>query len=293
MNYRAAKYTYLRASFGQGYRFPSIAEKYVSTSVSALKIFPNRDLRPERAYSAELSVKQGFSLGGFKGYADLAAFYTRYHDMIEFVFDIYKPGGASGVLSADLPWAGFKSRNIGEAQIMGAEFSLNGSGKIGPVKATVFAGYTYIDPIQLNYNPSRDTLGLPGVKTLKYRNRHLLKGDVQFEYKRLAVGYSARYQSRVENIDRRFTQSILQEYSASTGVNFSALPETYILPGLKENYNAFSKAFLVQDIRIAFRISEQVRLSFIINNLANIEYQNRPGDMRPPRMFLGQVLVKI
>lgn len=292
INYQAARYTYFRASVGQGYRFPSIAEKYVNTSVSSLKVFPNPILRPERAYSAELSIKQGFGIGGFKGYVDLAGFYTHYTDMLEFVFDIYRPGGASGSLLEDFAWAGFKSQNVGEAEISGAELSLNGSGKIGPVKITAFSGYTYINPIQPNYNPMRDTLGLPGVKTLKYRSKHLAKGDIQLEYKRFAVGYSARYQSKIENIDRRFVQSVLEEYSTPM-FNYSAIPGTYILPGLKENYSAFSKAFVVQDVRIAVKLSEQLRISFIVNNIGNVEYQNRPGDVRAPTTYIGQLLLKI
>ncbi|MFN6037917.1 MAG: TonB-dependent receptor, partial [Bacteroidota bacterium] len=33
-NYQLAKYTFARASFGQGYRFPSVAEKFINTAVS-------------------------------------------------------------------------------------------------------------------------------------------------------------------------------------------------------------------------------------------------------------------
>ena len=43
-NYQAAKYTFIRASFGQGYRFPSIAEKFIKASVGGLNIFPNRKI---------------------------------------------------------------------------------------------------------------------------------------------------------------------------------------------------------------------------------------------------------
>jgi outer membrane receptor protein involved in Fe transport len=292
-NYRVARHTYLRASFGQGYRFPSVAEKYISTAVSALKIFPNTSLQPERAYSAELSVKQGFSLGGFKGYADLAAFYTRYQNMIEFVFDVYRPDTAKPNFIKDLQYAGFKSQNVGQAEISGAELSVNGAGRLGPLKVSVFTGYTFINPVQPNFDPLRDTLGLPGVKTLKYRSKHLFKADVQVEYKRLAVGYSARYQSSIENIDRRFIMSVFEEYSASTGINWANNQATYILPGLKENFDAYSKGFIIQDVRMSLKLSEQVKASFIINNVFNVEYQNRPGDVRAPRMFVGQLLIKI
>jgi iron complex outermembrane receptor protein len=293
VNYHAAGNTYLRASFGQGYRFPSVAEKFVSTSVSTLKIFPNPSLQPERAFSAEVSVKQGFRVGGFRGYAELAGFYTRYTNMIGFVFDIYRPGGATGNLFTDLPWAGFKSQNVGAAEISGAELSLNGSGMLGPVKMTILSGFTCINPVQPGYNPLRDTLGLPGIKTLKYRSRQLFKADIQLDYKKWSVGYSARYQSKVENIDRRFVESVLQEYSGSTGINFSAIPSTFILPGFAENFGAFSKAFVVQDLRIAMQLSKVVRISFIVNNFGNVEYQSRPGDVRAPTLYTGQVLVKI
>ena len=41
LNYQLFDYTFLRASFGQGYRYPTIAEKYTITEVGILKIFPN------------------------------------------------------------------------------------------------------------------------------------------------------------------------------------------------------------------------------------------------------------
>ena len=45
---------FLRASYGQGYRFPSIAEKYISTFVGGLNIFPNNNIQPEYGWSAEI-----------------------------------------------------------------------------------------------------------------------------------------------------------------------------------------------------------------------------------------------
>lgn len=294
INYHALEYTFIRASFGQGYRFPSIAEKFVSTAVSSLKIYPNPSLQPERAYSAELGIKQGFKVGNFKGFLDLAGFYTEYTNLIEFVFDIYKPGGASGVFYIDQQYAGFKSQNIGKAQITGAEASITGSGKIGPVNITLLTGYTFVNPINPNFNSSKDTLGLPGVKTLKYRSKHLFKNDIQLDYKFISLGYSARFQSKVENIDRRFTQSVLHEYNdIANGVNWDEVDATYILPGLRQNFHAFQKSFWVHDARISFSVGPNVKFSFIVNNFTNVEYQNRPGDVRPPTQYIGQLAIKI
>ncbi|MCX6295216.1 MAG: TonB-dependent receptor [Bacteroidetes bacterium] len=47
LNYHLFKATYVRASFGQGFRFPSVAEKYIKTSASGLDIYPNDSLTPE------------------------------------------------------------------------------------------------------------------------------------------------------------------------------------------------------------------------------------------------------
>ena len=95
-NYHVAEYTWLRASFGQGYRFPTVAEKYIATSVSGLKIFPNPNLTPETGWSAEIGAKQAFKLGSWSGFADVAFFWTEYQNMMEFNF---APLSRSGIHS--------------------------------------------------------------------------------------------------------------------------------------------------------------------------------------------------
>lgn len=293
LNYHALEYTFIRTSFGQGYRFPTVAEKFVSTSVSSLKIYPNESLQPERGYSAEIGIKQGFKIGGFKGFMDAAAYYTKYQNMIEFIFDIYRPGGTTGVFYMDYPYAGFKSKNVGEAEISGYETSLSGTGKIGPVNVTVFSGYTFMNPINPNFNPLKDTLGLDGVKTLKYRSKHLLKNDIQLDYKFISIGYSTRFQSKTENIDKRFVQSILHEYNdIPNGLNWDEIDATYILPGLNKNFDQFQKAVWLHDARISFKISSAIKLSFIVNNFTNVSYQARPGDLRAPTQYVFQLSFK-
>ncbi len=298
LNYQLLDYTFIRASFGQGYRFPTVAEKFISTSVSSLKILPNPSLQPEYGYSAEVGIKQGFKIANFKGFVDLAGFYTRYTNMIEFVFDFYVPAGTvfnpTTNYSTFLKAAGFKSQNVGNAQITGTELSVSGIGKIGPINVTVFSGYTYMKPIYSNYNPLTDTLGLANINILKYRSKHLLKNDIQLDYKFLSIGYSTRFQSKTENIDRRFVQSIYHELNdPNSGFNWDDVPQTYVLPGLKENYNEFAKKFWVHDARISCSLNENIKLSFIVNNFTNASYQARPGDLRPPTQYVGQLVIKL
>jgi iron complex outermembrane receptor protein len=293
LNYQVLEYTFIRASYGQGYRFPSVAEKFVSTNVSSLKIYPNSSLQPERGWSAEVGVKQGFKLGKFNGFLDVAGFWTEYENMVEFVFDIYKDGGPTKFFFIDINYAGFKSQNVGNAQIKGIDATLTGAGKIGPVNVTLFSGYTYIDPIDPDYDDTKDTLGLPGLNILKYRNRHLFKNDIQLDYKLFSVGFSTRYQSPMENIDRRFVQSILHEYNdIANGVDWDAIPSTYVLPGLKEYREKHNKGTWVHDLRVGLQLNKHLKVSYICNNFTNIEYSSRPGDVRPPRMHMLQLSVK-
>jgi iron complex outermembrane receptor protein len=287
LNYQVFEYTFLRASFGQGYRFPSIAEKYIATSVSALKIYPNYNLQPERGWSAEIGLKQGFGIGGFKGFLDVAGFWTEYQNMVEFVFDIYGP--KTGFFGNDINYAGFKSQNIGRARINGIDITVTGTGKIGPVNVSLLTGYTYVNPIDPNYNPMTDTLGLPGLNVLKYRNRHLFKNDIQLDYKKFSIGFSTRYFSFMQNVDRRFTQSILHEY----GPQWDDIPSTYILPGLREYREKHHTGTWVHDLRMSYQISKIVKTSVIVNNVFNVEYMARPGDVRPPRMFVLQLALKV
>ena len=307
LNYHLFEYTFIRASFGQGYRFPTIAEKYVSTSVSALQIYPNASLQPERGWSAEIGIKQGFKLFNFKGFLDIAGFWTEYQDMVEFAFDIYGP--KTGVFYQDRQYAGFKSQNVGSARINGVDASITGTGKMGPINVTTLIGFTYTNPIYLNYDPKKDTLGIEGLKVLKYRNQQLFKADIQLDYKKISFGWSTRFYSLMENVDRRFVQSVLHEYSEpQNGIYWDSIPSTYILPGLPEyrdnHRNSVSikvggKEIIgwtgdwIHDFRISYQVSKTLKTSLIVNNALNAEYSLRPGDVRAPRMFLLQVMLRI
>jgi outer membrane cobalamin receptor len=307
VNYHLFEYTFLRASYGQGYRFPTIAEKYISTSVSALQIYPNNAIQPERGWSAEIGIKQGFKLFNFKGFLDVAGFWTEYTDMVEFAFDIYGP--KTGLFYKDRQYAGFKSQNVGRARINGIDASVTGTGKMGPINVTTLIGFTFTNPINPNYDPIKDTLGVYGLKVLKYRNQQLFKSDIQLDYKKLSIGWSVRYYSRMENIDNRFEKSVLHEYNdIANGVNWDNFPSTYILPGLKEYREATNKNTYIMignkqiaswsgdwihDVRISYQLTERLKTSLIVNNVLNAEYSLRPGDVRPPRQFMFQVMLKI
>jgi iron complex outermembrane receptor protein len=268
LNFRAASYTFLRASFGQGYRYPSIAEKYTATSLGSLNIFPNPGLKPESGWSAEVGVKQGFKIGSWKGFADVAGFWTEYEDMIEYTFGIWLEDSTQIPTLDDL---GFKSLNVGYARINGVEFDITGTGTFGKYPVTFFAGYTYMNPVDL----SSDTLEN---RILKYRYRHSVKGSMELSLKRFTFGISFIYNSFMERIDEAFEEKILGQE---------------IFPRLKEYREKNNKGHFVLDLRASYRILEALKVSLILNNIFNEEYMGRPGDIQPPANIALQCVLKI
>lgn len=268
INFQAAEYTYLRGSIGQGYRFPSIAEKFTATSISSLKIFPNPDLEPEKGWSAEIGIKQGIKLGSWQGYADLSGFWTEYNDMIEFTFGIYKP---DSIEIPTLEHIGFKSLNVGNARINGFEINLTMQGEIGPVAVDLTTGYTFMNPIDRNVRQS--TL-IENEKYLKYRYKHSFKGDVQCTWRIFSTGFNLKFYSFMLNVDPVFVDPLFG---------------TMILPGYADYREENKKGEWVVDYRISYDIIEQFKLSLIIKNLLNEEYIGRPGDIGPPRNITLQL----
>lgn len=287
-HYQLFKYTHLRASFGQGIRYPSVAERYTKTSVGALNIFPNPTLKPETGWAAEIGVKQVIKIGKkWKGILDLAAFVNEYNNMMEFTFGAYKPDSIAWSIDPNNvgyieKWLGFQAQNAEKARISGAEISFNSLGSIGKVELTSLIGYTYMKPVSLNADPAyTSTFSDSGSTVLKYRFNHLAKADIEATYKNISIGVSARYNSYMSNIDRTFEDGI-----DIGGTNVQ------ILTGLKEYRDKNNTGSLVFDARAGFEFEEHYRLGFIVSNFLNTEYVTRPGDVRAPRTFILQLQVK-
>ena len=299
LHYQVAKYTHLRASFGQGIRYPAVAERFTQTSVGALNVFPNPTLRPEIGWSAEIGIKQGVKIGEWKGMVDVAAFVNQYSNMMEFSFIYFNPisqlplnpinptpediqfltNGQYNV--AD--WVGFQAQNAEKARITGIDISFNSSGKLGPVELISLLGYTYMNPISLNKDPLyAANFSDPNTNMLKYRFKHLAKADIEANYKKISLGFSCRYSSFMRNIDRTFEDDL----------DPSLTSEVYILPGLTAYRQQYNKGNLVFDVRFGFKINDQYRIGLIANNILNAEYTTRPGDIQPPRNYMIQLQMK-
>jgi iron complex outermembrane receptor protein len=281
-HYALRKSTHLRASFGQGIRFPAVAERYISTSVGGLRIFQNPDLLAERGWAAELGLKQVVVIGAWKAMLDVAGFINAYDNMTEFAFGVFKPDTMAflqttnpGAINYLYNWVGFQAQNAERARITGIEFSMNSTGKIGEVEVLTLLGYTYMNPLSLNTDTTylatfSDTTG----SMLKYRFKHLAKADIELNYKKFGIGISGRYNSYMRNIDLAFEEGII---------------DTEILVGMAQYRAVFNKGVPVFDLRFNYAFSEQFKCNLILNNFTNAEYVTRPGAVQAPRNFVVQL----
>jgi outer membrane receptor protein involved in Fe transport len=278
VHYELFKYTHLRASFGQGVRYPSVAERYTATSVGSLNIFPNPALLAERGWAAEIGIKQGVKISNWKGFIDVAGFVNHYDNMMEFTFGNYIPDSVTPSLDPNAPgylfkWIGFRAENAEEARIAGVEISFSSEGTIGPVKLQTLIGYTYMNPVAIDPDPAyRASFSDTTTNMLKYRFNHLAKADVQLTYKGFSLGGSMRYNSFMKNIDATFEDEFLN-----------------ILPGLRAYRMEHNKGNIVFDARIGYEFLKHYKVAFIVNNVANAEYMGRPGDIQAPRSFIAQL----
>jgi iron complex outermembrane receptor protein len=254
-NYEAGEATFLRASWGQGYRYPTIAERYIFTDAGGFFITPSPELGSETGWSAEVGLKQGYRLGGFEGFVDFAAFYMYFNDMIEF----------------NWVGTGFQTTNIGNTSTQGIEISVAGRGQLGSIPFRLLTGYTYADPRFEDFDPEaeRGTIARQNAdnsssddNVLKYRFRHVFKFDGELEFGAFRLGLETFYNSTLEAYDSQFS---------------------FFIPGLVDFQMQNPDGFWVHNLRLAFEPRPKLRASLILGNLTNREYTLRPALMEAPR----------
>ena len=252
-NYQVGEFTYIRASVGQGYRFPTVAEKFISTRIGAgqfsIPILQNPNLSSETGWSAEVGIKQGIKISEWNGFIDVAAFLMEYEDMMEFSF-----------VNAQV--IGFQSQNVGNTRISGIETSIAGQGEIGKVKVNILAGYTYSNPVYQDFSPADTLASSVNYNVLKYRFRHTGKFDLEGNYKGLSMGVAMLYNSYMEAIDRVFNA---------------------VIPSVESYRAANQQGTLVTNLRVSYQITDVFKASLIGNNIFNNEIMLRPGLLEAPR----------
>jgi iron complex outermembrane receptor protein len=289
LNYRLTEGTHIRASYGQGYRYPTIAERFIRTTVGTFGVFDNPDLQPETSWNAEIGMFQGYKFGRLQGFVDIALFEQHYDNTIEYLFGFWDSTYVYAL-------AGFKFLNTGRSKVKGLDVSTTGMFKIDKkTKLTYVIGYNYILPTTIDpekvfardYKPggsgefSYNSTSIDSTQLiLKYRFLHTFKSDVDFVWKeKVSVGLSIRYFSRIVNLDRAildFEQATLNSGGSTQAILYSNFFAN------RNNGN------WIADMRLAFHLTEHQKISLVVNNIFNRTYSLRPLKIEPVRTVMFQ-----
>ncbi len=179
LNYKVTENFILRTSAGTGFRAPSLAEAFTSTTASGIVIKPNPDLKSETNFTFEFGAdykpfEHGLTL-------DAAVFQSEYYDFIEPRID---PADGFAVFS-----------NLTRARIQGFETDV--SSELFNKTIGVSLSYTYLWTRDLNKD-----------KALKYRPRHSFTGSVDYYFGSFNLGADFRFWSRMEEIDDELVRII-------------------------------------------------------------------------------------
>jgi outer membrane receptor protein involved in Fe transport len=272
LNYSLTRKTTLRASYGEGFRFPSGIERFLKYNIDLLHVYPNPQLLPERGWNYEVGLKRKFVYRSWQAYADLALFYTRYKNMTEFTF------GQWGAPTDPIGGVGFRSINVTNARVVGAEVTFNADGDLGRCKLFITSGYTYACPIDADSHPElAGVLGAVGYAVesfghlqsyagsplLKYRYRHMGKCNVDLDHEAgFTLGAGLRAYSYMERVDTVFS---------------------FFIPGLDHYRNTNRNPSAVVDVRLGALLRKHHRIVLHCTNLFNRFVALRPAKPEAPR----------
>ena len=259
VNWQAADHTFLRASFGQGYRYPSIAEKHAATTLGSVRIFPNPFVEPESGWSSEAGIKQEIMSGQIKGLIDLSVFLSQSSGLIEYIFSNY-PDPVTGIFDF-----GFQATNVEQSRVYGYELEFALKRETSILNTTLSGGYTYIYPVEFNNMTNKVTDIF-----LKYRRKHSAKISLNNSYRKFDLGITLFLKSRILNIDDVFVNEFTRES---------------ILPGFYGYWLENNKGYFLLDSNLGYNFKKNFSLSFAVKNITNTEYMGRPGDIQPQRNF--------
>lgn len=288
INFKLYPGTFLRLSYGQGYRFPSITERYIKTSAGSFAVFDNPSLQPESSWNIELGLKQILKFRNYFGYLDGAAFIQEYSNTIEYLFGFWEPSFAI---------AGFKFLNTGKSRVSGIDISATGTTKFSQnsgIRSMI--GYNYILPktLEPDYVFARDARNTeysyvttsidPSENILKYRFLHTLKGDLEFYTKVFSIGYTIKYFSKIVNLDK----AIADFENATIGTGGTIQPILYM-----DYFYNHNNGNIIMDLRISFEFAQQHKISLISNNLLNRWYSLRPLKAEQMRTIMLQYVLNL
>jgi iron complex outermembrane receptor protein len=272
-----------RASWGQGFRVPSIAERYTATTAGGVLVMPNPALQNEKGYTAEIGFRQGFKFkNNWKGFLDIAVFEMDFRNMIE--FNVVADSVLKNInsLATGVP---FRSVNVSHARIRGLEITSGFQGNLRNWGWKGSFGITLLDPKDLNGLPSNSSMNLKkdSISTLdqllrqigkpdrpqllKYRNKTIIKASITQSWKNLSFTTFYRFNSLTTGIDQ---------------------PLYLVVNGLESFMQKHNKGNHIADMTLAYSFYKKHEIQFTVHNIGNTEYLVVPGFIAEQRRFIVQ-----
>jgi iron complex outermembrane receptor protein len=283
---------FLRASIGQGFRLPSIAELYSNSKIGGVRIQGDTNLEAEQSWSAEVGYLHRFGRNAWEPELDLALFHSFYRNLVEFSFQVSLPAVYDAQDSAWFndpnlsneeknsrifqKYARFKPMGVPEAMIQGIEAQFSGGLPLTFGMLQYRLGYTFSNPLNLRppafdsaYNSTLTDL----MRFLKYRYRHLLRAEVSFHSGVWTWTGQIRYNSIPLNIDKDYY---------------------YFIPGLKDHRIRTMHGDWLVDLRLGWTGTQgRYRFNFIVRNALNRTWMPVPGNIGEQRNFQIQWTVQL
>ena len=94
LKYSPSPFLNFRVSYGTGFRSPSLKELYLNFVDINHDVHGNDSLKAESSKNLNFSTSYIFKNERLKASINFAAFYNKFHDKIDFLYDFYSPGRA-------------------------------------------------------------------------------------------------------------------------------------------------------------------------------------------------------
>jgi iron complex outermembrane receptor protein len=250
VTYQASDKTTLRASYGSGFRYPSIGELFTTLTggVASVVVLPSEYLKAEKSWTMEFGVAQTI---GDRVFLDAAIFHNEFRDLIEAGISI-KRVKLSPSDTAETDRAVIQFDNITRARIQGGELGI----KVDWIKNMLNSevGYTYTWPMDLSNR-----------SVLRFRPRHIFYTSTSLMLGNLKLSSDFRFISRIEKIDDNLVR---------------------LVPIIHGDQRV---PIYVTDVRVLYelpRLSFPLRVGLNVNNLFNYHYVELIGNLAPLRTFV-------
>lgn len=251
---QAGRNMHLRASLGEGIRFPTVAELFTFSQKAGIWLLPNPHLQPEHGWTADLGFfyevrparKLNLSL-------ESTFFYARFQNMVEYSYVLEWIGPTTLI-------AGFKPYNTEQGTVYGVEAELLSTYLLPAGELKIKAGATRTEPINSAWKKGMP----PEEKFLKFRYRWMAKVSAEVRWHLLLAGIYYRYHSPMMRID----------------------PALYlIVPQLSQYMEAHCVCVSDLSAYVGVGLPHRIKVFFYISNLLNTPYMYLPGNIAPPTTY--------